>query len=382
MQQRDYLPGANGRIPELDGVRGIAILLVLVWHYFSTQVVSEPGTLVSTLIGLARISWSGVDLFFVLSGFLIASVLLDNAGKPNVFRAIYIRRACRILPLYLVMVGLFLLSRPLAPPAFDWLYRGSIADVAYLTFTQNFAISWQNDLGARWLDMTWSLAVEEQFYLLLPLLLLIVPFRIGLGLIVIMIAAAPVLRYAFSGNWGAYVLPFCRADSLLLGVVCAVLVRHRIWVDRQPLFRRWLPVVVGVMLGGTLVALLVRAVVPGGVFIHACLAIFCAAFLLMALSYSGGVLTSPLRSRVTRWPGERSYGIYLLHQPVAGLIHGYVMGGAPAIQGPTGALVTLAALGVAFLLAELSFRYFESPFVAFGRRVPYDQRPLAKVHAA
>ena len=114
------------RIPELDGIRAIAILMVLVWHYFSSQVSSEPGTLIASLIGLAKMSWSGVDLFFILSGFLIGGILIDNRGSSGVLKTFYVRRACRILPLYLVAVLTFFAARYFAGTDENWLFSGKL----------------------------------------------------------------------------------------------------------------------------------------------------------------------------------------------------------------------------------------------------------------
>ena len=96
------------RLPELDGVRGLAILLILLWHYVQNQLVVEVGSPLAYLKQALGFSWSGVDLFFVLSGFLIAGILLDNRGKSNYFRVFFIRRVCRIFPLYYLYFSLFL----------------------------------------------------------------------------------------------------------------------------------------------------------------------------------------------------------------------------------------------------------------------------------
>src|SRR5580704_17724235 len=94
------------RLPELDGIRGCAILLVLIWHYVPCEISASEGAahVVSRALGL---TWSGVDLFFVLSGFLIAGILLDNRNASNYFRVFYIRRVCRTFPLYFLLVGIF-----------------------------------------------------------------------------------------------------------------------------------------------------------------------------------------------------------------------------------------------------------------------------------
>ena len=97
------------RIPELDGLRGCAILLILIWHYFQNQLSYELGWPIVYLRKLIGFTWSGVDLFFVLSGFLIAGLLLDNRTSPNYFKTFYVRRVCRIFPIYYLHLSLFAL---------------------------------------------------------------------------------------------------------------------------------------------------------------------------------------------------------------------------------------------------------------------------------
>src|SRR5689334_4309131 len=94
------------RVPELDGVRGLAILSVLVWHYVYCQVQPQPRSITAYGMTLLSLTWAGVDLFFVLSGFLIGGILLDNKAAPNYYKAFYVRRIFRIFPLYyLVLAG-------------------------------------------------------------------------------------------------------------------------------------------------------------------------------------------------------------------------------------------------------------------------------------
>lgn len=358
------------RMPELDGLRAIAIMMVLVWHYFSTQVAAEPGTPLAAAIGLAKASWSGVDLFFVLSGFLIGGILLDNRTSPNIIRNFYIRRACRILPLYLVTLAAFFLARSLSGEPDAWLYRGSLPDWSYLTFTQNFFMARESQFGAHWLDVTWSLALEEQFYLFVPVVLVFLPLRVGLAILVSLIVLAPLLR-AQVGGIGAYVLPFCRADALLIGVLCAVAVRQRLWSVLNGTFTTALIVAAGLFFVG--IPLLIKAglMEMGGSFVHSYFAVFYAVLLLGVLRSLGSTLTSPLRWPSARWMGERSFAIYLLHQPVSGMLHGSLAGGAPAIADLGGACITIASLIVTLILAEVSFRLVEKPAMDYGRRFAY-----------
>lgn len=97
------------RLPELDGIRALAILLVLYWHFGSNQFTPQLGRYTFYFYRAGSLCWSGVDLFFVLSGFLLGGILLDNRHAPNLFKVFYIRRFCRIFPLYYLWMGIFAL---------------------------------------------------------------------------------------------------------------------------------------------------------------------------------------------------------------------------------------------------------------------------------
>lgn len=173
----------TSRVPQLDGLRGLAILLVLIWHYVACQMDPKWGSLgletfgfrvADTLHALISMTWSGVDLFFVLSGFLLGGILMDHKTSPSFFMTFYVRRVCRLFPLYYLLLLLFGLTT-LAPlsqacPGLNWLFDHPLPMWSYATFTQNFQMAFKELIGANWLGVTWSLAVEEQFYLILPLI--------------------------------------------------------------------------------------------------------------------------------------------------------------------------------------------------------------------
>lgn len=181
-------------IPELDGIRGVAISLVLAFHFFHEPAVVTPGGLAWHVLAPFRIGWTGVDLFFVLSGFLIGRILLDARGASNYFRTFYTRRFDRILPLYAVIVcvcylQIVLLEHRFAP-RLSWMLQGRLPWFSYLFFVQNFWMAARNTLGTWGLGGTWSLAIEEQFYLTLPLLIwLFEPTKLKKYLIAAVIAA-------------------------------------------------------------------------------------------------------------------------------------------------------------------------------------------------
>ena len=368
------------RISQLDGVRGVAILLVLVYHYFTCQIVAEPGTLFSYLNCATSLTWSGVDLFFVLSGFLIAGILLDHHNTANYFRVFYLRRACRILPLHFLVLGLFicLLATPMAvSPRFEWVFGHAFPLVSYATFTQNIFMGIRGDFGPHWLGVTWSLAVEEQFYLFVPLLIYLLPRRVLFCVLLAGVLMAPLLRYVSPG-FHAYVNTPWHADTLLSGACLAMLARSHFFVTTVQRYK-------GILLGLFLILLAVvafRATRPAslGALEQCWLAGLYVSFVLIAF-----VDTQPLIGRVLRlpalmWFGQRSYGIYMFHEAISGLCHGWLRRAVPQIQAPSDAAVTVLALFVTLVLAELSFRLFENPILEFGHKVRY--RPKGEKESA
>jgi peptidoglycan/LPS O-acetylase OafA/YrhL len=356
----------NKRITELDGVRGVAIALVLAWHYLASQIHAESGSVVAYAMVPLRLSWSGVDLFFVLSGFLIGGILIESKGRPGAARTFWTRRACRILPLYVLTLCLFYIAllsglEPYAP----WLLADAMPAFSYATFTQNFAMAVKDTFGANWIGVSWSLAIEEQFYLILALMLLALPRRVSLFLIAALIGAAPIARSFISGGAAAHVLPFCRSEPILVGVLLAFLVRDPIWENRKSL----LPILAtGVLVGGLVYFATALTLHAKWSLLYDPLALFYGSVVLLSLRFAGTAGTSLLRSPLLSWLGNRSFGIFLMHQPVSGVLHQAILSRAPMIDDAASALVTVVALLTTFVLAEASFRWLESPFLALGRR--------------
>jgi len=141
------------RIPELDGLRGIAILLVLYLHYFvNGHGAAEQLGWLRYPVAMGRLGWSGVDLLFVLSGFLIGGILLEAKDSSRYFQTFYIRRSFRILPLYFAVVSLFVVLKILFPRGVGDFF-GSVPLWSYATFTQNIWRSLFSENGI-WLGPT------------------------------------------------------------------------------------------------------------------------------------------------------------------------------------------------------------------------------------
>jgi peptidoglycan/LPS O-acetylase OafA/YrhL len=179
------------RIAELDGLRAAAILMVVAWHYLGT---GDPQTWPIFIVGR-----TGVDLFFVLSGYLITGILLANRDSPNYFSALYGRRSFRILPIYFVMVAIYLVGRKLGGSA-PMLFDGPLPWWTYVVGLQNVWMTIYQNYGAAWLGATWSLAIEEQFYLVFPLVVYLTPPRLLPRLLIAPVSLRAHLRLRAGGS--------------------------------------------------------------------------------------------------------------------------------------------------------------------------------------
>ncbi|MEP6900828.1 MAG: acyltransferase [Actinomycetota bacterium] len=386
------------RIPELDGLRGIAILMVLFLHYAMPLVESPDyewlfSSFPGSLLNFGRLGWSGVDLFFVLSGFLIGGILLDAKAAPNYFKTFYIRRAYRILPIYWVLLGLFAVGAYLTTfnnfSALHWLFAGSIPWFAYATFTQNFWMAATGTWGTVFLGVSWSLAIEEQFYLTLPLAIRFLDKKRLVCLLVGAVCAAPVLRVLllFGGSprkLAPYVLMPCRADALVLGVLAAILLREKFVWDFLAKHRRVLTMTTFFFAFG-----IVYFVSKGWyrftspymfAFGYTWIAIFYTCCLVIAVTLKENWFSRFLRLNPLMKIGQIAYGLYLIHESVlflcyyfiAGTENRSVTGNSPFEVLQIKFAITLVALGLTFIIAQLSWNYFEKAFVRRGHYHQYD----------
>jgi peptidoglycan/LPS O-acetylase OafA/YrhL len=219
----------KGYVPELDGVRALAIGLVLLHHVWTYGGTSFLGVALSKF---AEIGWCGVDVFFGLSGFLITGILLDTKGRKNYWKSFYIRRSLRIFPLYYVTIGALWAVYLMAVPRLG-IQTGEPAGPpwVYFLYLTNFAVTWNGDFGFLPLDVSWSLAIEEQFYLFWPLLIARLSIPRILHMIVAVLILSPLVRVAvFLANPDAYapayVFLFGRLDALAIGALAAWLARY------------------------------------------------------------------------------------------------------------------------------------------------------------
>ena len=354
-------------MPALDGLRALAALSVITFH---TRSAVDGGSSISHAYAwLAVAGWSGVDLFFVLSGFLITGILLDAKDHPHYFRNFYMRRVLRIFPLYYAVLVFMLLVAPHLFGADDPGVQRILDHQAYLwTYTTNFAVVHGGSEfftgGWMWLTHLWSLAVEEQFYLVWPLLVFVLPRRWLVGAAAAIVVAAPILRHVLiSGGMSGeaiYQLTPCRLDTLAIGALIAVLVRARPeWTDR---------VIRGLALAGALG-------VAGALVIAHRLdsedpAVQVIGFSALALGFAAIVLRA---SRGVRWLehpvlmrlGRYSYGIYIFH---ALMLPGLRAHWKPPANAGGALAFTFVIVAASTALAAFSWHVFERRFLALKDR--------------
>lgn len=369
-------------IPALDGVRGLAILAVLM-H----QLLLDPpavGTHAARLLGIALVpfaaGWVGVQLFFVLSGFLITGILLDTRGVANYWSSFFARRALRIFPLYYLLLTLVFVVLPAASA----LPAPALAERRLQAWYWSYLQNWTFLRGGGYvtpLGSCWSLAVEEQFYLVWPFVVRALGDR-GLVRLSLAIAGGALalragLLAAGVGPEVVYECTFTRAGALTLGAVTAVLVRRPDWLARlAPRLSLLASVVVG--------ALLATALASGGLSRHnpvaevagdTLVALASAILILYATLETArgrGRLPGRLSTPLLRRFGKHSYAIYLVHLPLHQLLVRRVLGPALVHAGLAAylgvqAIYLLVAPFALLALGILIYRIVEEPFLRLKR---------------
>jgi peptidoglycan/LPS O-acetylase OafA/YrhL len=371
-----------GHLACLDGLRGVAIALVM-FHHFTIYGGMRPDIGVDRLYyALGQSAWWGVDLFFVLSGFLITGILIEARGSPGYFRIFYARRSLRIFPLYygVLIVAFWAVPLLVTPsPAFE---GEMLAQSWYWTYLVNFRTAingWPAFLG---LGHFWSLAVEEQFYLLWPAVVLVCDRRTLPRLCLGLIVGGLLLRagLAVSGQpLAAYALMPARMDALAFGAVLAAARCEPVW---WAIARHWARPA-GAVAAASLTALfLVEGVLDAETTAVQTVGFTLTAVLSAALlvgAVEGDTRSLPVRvlaSRPLRFLGRYSYGLYVFHHLlVFGLAgHLLLLERTPRLAGsqlPGQLFFLVVATGASIAVAVLSWYCWEQPFLRLKRFFPY-----------
>lgn len=361
------VPMERNRIGALDGLRGIAIGMILVHHTVTSALPA------SRLKDMLNLLWSGVDLFLVLSGFLIGAILIKNRSSPKLFSVFYSRRALRILPLYYLTLALIFFKLP--PHTGDWAPAW-----VYFSFVSNIWIAVTNHWQFLPLGITWSLAVEEQFYLVAPLVCYFTPrkylgWAIGFGCVVPWIGRGLLFSLAPKTWWfsGHLLTPF-RADSFAFGMLLA-------WALGAPegqsllafLTRHWRALlgITGLGVAAFILRDTHEASPDALLYGYTALASFWAMIILVLLIVRPPVLEGITNLSALRHLGRHAYFIYLWHGIVIIVLQAHLAKWGIATTSGNLLLLTVIEIGITWGLAALSWKLFEGPLVKLGHRLAY-----------
>ena len=380
--ERARAPGDH--VPVLDGLRGVAVLLVL-FHHTIGRPLGPATTLVDAAVAaVATPGWTGVDLFFVLSGFLITGILLDTKGQPRWWPNFIVRRALRIFPLY---YGALTVLFVLLPRLVTWSNWADFTTLQanqrwYWTYAVNLLAALTNGSGTPFNTVHfWSLSIEEQFYLMWPLVVWACTPRALLRVVAFAVIGGLAVRLGLvlQGSIGPYSIYFLtplRLDGLMTGAALAV-------VARTPGGFAPLKALAPQVFGAGMLALGAVAMWRGGleprdpvvaVVAYPVIALVFGALLVMAL-------TAPPTSRLVRtlctaslgkW-GKYSYCIYLIHYPLWGAVawktpfyrHEVALLGGSRL--PSVLLIAVVVMSMSYTLAWLSYHLYEKHFLELKR---------------
>jgi peptidoglycan/LPS O-acetylase OafA/YrhL len=367
----------RGHVRALDGIRGLAILMVLALHFIGNM--QPTNAFERVVVHVFDYGSLGVDLFFVLSGFLITGILFEAKGTESYFRNFYMRRALRIFPLYYAVLAFIFFVAPLVPwlrgealdtlrarQAWAWLYGVNVYDAIHASFSFPY------------IDHFWSLAVEEHFYFFWPLVVWAFPRGTLMRVSALIALASLVLRVVCAGlgvsELALFVLTPCRLDALCVGGFLALAARGPDGLDdlvRR--IRRLAPFALGLLVGLYAVNRVTLAMTkPLHQVRNSLFAVVFGCMIVLSVTAPVSSLYARFfRSRAMVWLGQYSYGLYVFHHFISAYFtrHETEFVVARWVGSHTLAVLLQAVVGLLLSVgvAVVSFRLFESRFLAMKR---------------
>jgi peptidoglycan/LPS O-acetylase OafA/YrhL len=367
-------------MPELDGIRGLAILGVLCSHIAGMSGIlnGKSPSIPEKLLTHAMVPmWGGVDLFFVLSGFLITGILLRTKTSKNYFPSFYARRVLRIFPIYYLALTLSLIVGHFSVDMASMLPPWPSGKLSYFFYLQNWPIFWHGvkGMGGVW-GAYWSLAVEEQFYFIWPLVILLLSEKTIVRICYIALPCALLLRIVlyfsyFGDEFGLMQLTSSRADGLFMGAICSIYMFQR----KKPVPMGWIIACgsAGSAIWG-FIAIFHRGELVATDFWTGTIGITGFALVSTALvAISQHKLPLVQKVLTFKWlqlAGKYSYGMYVYHLFIIFAIRHYLVGLVSLgpdlgirFGFPVKILAMMIEIFVVYLIAKVSYDLYEARFL-------------------
>jgi len=361
----------NKRVDELDGLRGMAILAAVLYHYANNLINADASKFNLILKSITHFFYTSIDMFFILSGFLLGGILLQNKKSPHFFKTFYMRRIFRIVPLYLLLlIVVFIICSLGIGKGTAWWFNKEMPFWIYFTFLQNILMGIKDIMGNSWLSPTWSLGVEEQFYLLISFLIYYSPKRVLIYILIIGIICAPIFRYHAPTVYALSTFTYCRFDALFGGILIAI-------INQDESCNTFLKKYIAKFYFLTLLLLAVTFIFSIGKWhmplfiVNSWFSIVYMLVLLLVINDSKNIFSRLSRIKFFINLGLYSFSIYLFHEVILGLFFLTIPAKLPQINSLQDILMVLLCALLTFYFARFMYFQFEKKFMKIGHFYKY-----------
>ena len=345
----------------LDGVRAIAAFMVMIFHFFNSVDLNEAQGLLAKITAFGQ---TGVDLFFVLSGFLITRILIQTKNTKGYFKNFYLRRVLRIFPLYYLFL---ILTFYILPPLFELPNSTLSQQIYHLTYLQNFAATFNwNFVGP---GHFWSLAIEEHFYLFWPLIVCLFSIKNLTRIIFWIVIVALCLRVLMiNSGYEVFYFTFTRFDALAIGSFLAIIELKGLLKERNA--KKFVVLMLVLLVPMAIIWTVFRG--EGNKYIQAFRYLFFSGVYFSVIGFvlcikENNIINKCLRTKVFTYTGKISYGLYVFHPLTYSICDAY-------FQLNNIGLNFIVCILFTYLIASFSFYFFESLFLKLKKYFEYGKK--------
>lgn len=339
--------------------------MIVIFHYITATIDPKTNLLASSLYRLTQYFNSGVDLFFIISGFLIFRNLTISGISRGSLIKYFMNRAYRILPLYFIGIAICVLIFWMGlGRGTIWFYSGKIPWYSYLLFLQNEWMAWNQTMGSRLLSIYWSLGIEVQFYALAPILMLLIKPRFRIIFFISAVIMAIVFRFLDGTQIGSYTHFYCRMDSLFAGGIIAALVRNNNFTEWIMARARFMGLVFLSILFLLFCLSLNLFTLPQFIIPSLFILMYSLLLVMQILPYQnlGKLWVHPVLCHLGRY----SFGIYITHEIIRFLVFQLFTSGLPVLSTFSNAFLTVLSFGVTVMIARIL--YYSIEIKIYSRR--------------